>query len=231
MTLQNGDFPEVVAGNGGLVIRWDGNSDDDTPLLVQTAPFYFTAPDKDPANAGWRVHFQPGANQEITGFTIGIYEFEKVPWYDTTKVHEGILALLAIVFLIAPLATLAGYLRDRRTRTSTGKVVSAPQRLVAFLPALIGSLNVAFIGLVGWTLLNAFDPSLNLAAGPPVWLLVILTIPLATASLSVALVVLVVLTWRGQRSTVGWVLVSVFTMLALAFVLYLTQWNLLGYHF
>lgn len=231
VTLQNGDFPEMIADNGGLKIRWDDNSDDDTPRLVQTAPLYFTGPDKDPANPGWRVHFQQGPNQEITGFTFGIYEFEKVPWYDTTKVQEGILALFALVFLIAPLATLAWFLRSRHSRTNSSQVGSPAERLVGFLPALIGLLDLAFLVLVGWTLLHAFDPALNLRVGAPVWLLVILTIPLVTTVLSIALGVLIILTWRGQRSNVGRAALAVFTVLSLVFILYLTHWNLLGYHF
>lgn len=231
VTLQNGDFPRVTAGDGGLRISWGDSPDSQTPLLVQTAPLLFTGPDQDPANPGWRVLFHQGPNQAITGFTVGVYEFDQVPWYDTTMFHLGLLGLFALVFLIAPVATLVWYFRSKRAQTNPSRVFSPSGRLVAFLPALIGLLNLTFLVLVGWTLMNAFDPSLNLAVGPPLWLLALLTVPLVTTVLTVALVVLMLMTWRMRSSNVARTGLAVFTVFALAFILYLTHWNLLGYHF
>lgn len=230
VTLLNGDYPQVIQSDGSLAIRWSGNQDQPTPL-VQTTPFIFTGSYADAGNLPYHVVFRQGPGQEIGQMSIGLDAYEKVRWFETATVQEGLMAFFALAFLVAPIVGFLSLLRRGRGREDRETRRPAADRPVLILPILIGLLNLTFLLLLAWTLLNAFDPRLGLQYGPPTWFLAILTIPILTTMLTLALVPLAALSWRTRGSNTGRILVSLFTLVALGFVPFLMYWNLLGYHY
>jgi hypothetical protein len=119
-----------------------------------------------------------------------------------------------------------GYFISRRT----GKSGSRPflPRLARWLAGGVSALSMLFlIGLL--TILS--NPTVFNWGVPPI-MTVFLAIALLAAVLTIGLVIFTVLAWKNKYwSLAGRLHYTLITLAALAFIWFLNQWNLLGFHY
>jgi CubicO group peptidase (beta-lactamase class C family) len=200
-------------GDGTLALRF---SPGDAPIrLVEVEPNVFQA-----AGSYFPVVFLDGSGT-ASYLTWGTTEYERVRWYETSKVQQRLGLLAALVFLLVALSVpVVGLARRRRW----GQTSLA--RLAGLVAWLVAALNLAFlVGLIT-TLARAYD--IGLEYGMPPVLAGLLVVPVVTTILGAALLVLAVLLWlRRSWSLPGRVAYSAYALMALAFPLFLRYWNLL----
>jgi hypothetical protein len=161
---------------------------------------------------------------DTSGPTTHLYQkrtaYERVPWLQTPPAQLGLLALTVLVFLSAAIAWLVSVVR----RQASGR----------WLSGLVGSMNLLFLG----GLVAIMAPA---ATGGDIWqfffapslpLLLVLSIPLGTVVLTVALTVHTVRDCiGGRRGLFTRLHNSLVIVAAVAFLYFLHTWNLLGYRF
>jgi CubicO group peptidase (beta-lactamase class C family) len=162
----------------------------------------------------------------VTHLMIGLDAFEKLPVYERLPVQVGLAGGFALVFLsgcifwaMALLARGLGASRPAGARLP----LAAP-----VLGLLTAALNLGF--LAGIARAVAQSDYYDFLYGMPRTIVVLLTVPLATAVMAVALVILATRCWTKRRGTlVGRLSLSVAAAAAAGFIPFLRYWNLLGF--
>jgi CubicO group peptidase (beta-lactamase class C family) len=188
---------------------------------VEVEPLYFLRTD-----GKGQAAFRADSQGRIVQLFIGGMVREKVAWYESSEIQQGLLAWFALIFLsgclICPTAWLVRLWRRRP------QPAGPPVGLVVLL---VSGLNLTF--LIGWVL--AFTPVMDLVEldfGVPPAVVIWLVLPLLSTALTGALAILVVPFWRNrQGSPWGRFHCSLVTLSAVLFVPFLMYWNLLGFHY
>jgi CubicO group peptidase (beta-lactamase class C family) len=151
---------------------------------------------------------------------------ERLPWHELVRVQLGVVAAIAAVFvttvMLWPLVLVVG--RTRRGIRGAG----------LFRRGEIVAIAIAALGLMFLIGFGAYlaKPSSPLQYGIPPPLIALFTIPILTVLLTVVLLIEWVRKWKDPaeslRSQLHFSLISV---TAVGYLLWLAEWNLLGYRF
>ena len=148
----------------------------------------------------------------------------RVPWYQAASFHRVVRAACLVLFLSAIFTWPVGWFLGRRRQRARDPFVARAARLCAWALSL---LNVVFVV----ALMRFFDP-VGVLFGLSAGLKAALVLPIVTTVLAVAVVVLAVVAWVKKfwrvRGRVHYTLVAA---AAVAFVLWLNYWNLLGFRY
>ena len=150
---------------------------------------------------------------------LPINGYRKLAWYDTLRVHYGLLAGCLAVFLSALVVWPIGWFVTRRTAASRPRLAG----LARWLAWGVSALYVLFVILFVVSLrdLAQFPTSLTTAA---------LGIALVSTVLTGGMVACTGLAWhRRYWSAIGRAYYTVLTVAALSFIWFLNYWNLLGF--
>jgi CubicO group peptidase (beta-lactamase class C family) len=150
---------------------------------------------------------------------LPIEGYRKLAWYENPRLHYGVLAGCVVLFLSALVCWPIGWLVARRKRAPQPRLAG----LARWLAWGISALYVLFLILftVSITDLSQFPTSLTKAA---------LGLALLATGLTVGMVACAGLAWRRRYwSVIGRAHYTLVTAGGLAFVWFLSQWNLLGF--
>ncbi|GAB4379435.1 MAG: serine hydrolase [Elainellaceae cyanobacterium] len=157
---------------------------------------------------------------------IGAYV--RVPWYETIWAQLGLLGFCALFFLSACIAWLIRPLIQRLQGKSSN--AEHPLGWALRIAGLIGLLNLAF--LIGFPLSLWLMGVWKLAYGMPPIAIALLCLPILATALTLVLPATAISAWvQGRWSLARRWHYSVVTLAALAFIPFLTYWNLLGFQF
>jgi len=147
--------------------------------------------------------------------------FEKVPWYETIDFNLPLLVTCLLVFLSVLPVTLLHWVRSRRR----GKAEPAGARAAYWLIIGIALLNLLFtLGNIIWGEQIVFGISSAYK--------VVLAMGVVSANLTAVTAVYVVLVWKNKYWGVPFrTYYTLVTTVAMAFVWFLNQWNLLGWRY
>jgi CubicO group peptidase (beta-lactamase class C family) len=232
-----GTAPEIVTGypNGTLTLTSQGSA----PLnLVEVAPLVFAQADGATTPDGSYYYiFTTGSNGTYFHLNALPQYFERLPWYATpdgvTNLGYLCLAVFASVALW-PLDEL--YSRWRRWRGAESTAEGGDARLPSVAHWLMGITGVLYwmVFLIPFLLLHVLGfngfvyLSGSLTIPPPIvaWL----SLPLIAIALTVGGLALTILVWtRRYWTTFGKIHYTVVVGAALAFIVWLYYWNLIGF--
>jgi hypothetical protein len=151
---------------------------------------------------------------------------ERMPWHELVRVQLGVVAAMAAVFMTTVLPWPLVLVVGRTRRGIRGAGLFRRGEIVAIAIAALG-----LMFLIGFGAYLA-RPSSPLQYGIPPMLFALFTIPFLSLPLTIVLVVECVRKWRdaadSRRSQLHFSLV---TVVAVGYLLWLAEWNLLGYRF
>jgi CubicO group peptidase (beta-lactamase class C family) len=210
------------AGNGHLVISGFGGP---PANVVEVAPWVFRQ-----VYGSQQVIFHVN-NSSVTMLVgnLPIEAFTKLAWYDTPAFHYLLLLVCLLLFLSALLLWPLGFLRRRLRRKHEGRQRLGASSLIHILTWVVSGLDIIFVA--GLILLIINDPNGIEFSIPPA-LVALLILAMISSFLTIGVISSTVLIWwrhfwsRAQR--IHYTLVA---LAALAFVVELAYWNLLGFHF
>jgi hypothetical protein len=147
--------------------------------------------------------------------------YYKLRWYESAPFHFTLLGLSALLFVVA----LVSGLRNRKAdRTAPGPARWARRNL-----AVLAFLNLVFLAGFAAVLATGLD---DLIFAVPRGLYVVLALPFVGLALTLAALVLAIRVWSGRYWTLGTRLLhSAGVVAAIAFVWFLSFWNLIGFRF
>ena len=206
--------------------------------LVEVAPLVFTPQGNvTPLLQGAHFIFTTGSNGTYFHPDAAPQYYERLPWYATPAGITNLGYLCLAVFLSAaiwPVGALHGRWRRWRGRT-TETMTSTRTRLPSLAHWVIGIVAVLYwlVFLIPFLLVLALGQNIqfllwSLTIPPPIvaWL----TLPLIAIPLTVVGVILAVLAWtRRYWTTFGRIHYTVVVGAALAFIIWLNYWNLIGF--
>jgi CubicO group peptidase (beta-lactamase class C family) len=173
--------------------------------------------------------FRQNERGSITHMFIGDSVFaalEKLAWYETKAFQLTLAIFCALSFVSACLVRLVSWLirRSRKQLSQSTRMT----RLAQFLAVLVSACNLVF--LIGMGLVFFRTDYWQLFFGLPRVAMVLLCIPPITAGLTLGLLLFTVLAWKNKYySLIGRLHYSLITVAAVAFILFLNYWNLLGF--
>ncbi len=181
--------------------------------------------------------FRQDASGDVTYLSRGTVTYQRLRWYETYVAQRRLVILFSFVFaatFVAWLATpLLGRLRRslpllRRLgwRRPAGYVEPPVAQLARAAAGLVALLDMGFLAGAALLITTA-----NLRYGVSTGVRALLVVPIASTTLTVALLAFVFLAWRrGYWGPISRALYTAVVLVALLFVWFLTFWNLLGYH-
>jgi hypothetical protein len=153
--------------------------------------------------------------------------YERAPWYDTKTYFWISYAFIVFVFLSASPVWLVGK-RIRRYRKQPAENSLGARRAIV-LALLTAVLNLFFAVCFAVSLFLLKD---EVVYGVPFVVKALLIIPIVTTVLTAGLVVSAVLAWRHKYwNTAGRLHYSLIVLTCVGFVLWLYQWNWLGFQY
>ena len=213
--------PTVYVKNPG-----DGTLLLETPYgdwpIVEEEPLYFRQIDG-PFHFVFREDAQGRIAYLFTDFTP-MFAFEKLRWYETLSFNMPLLLASLLIFLsMLPVALIRAF-RNRR-RNDDQK--SAPRRAYVAHWIILGIciLNLLFVaGNLLW--------GEQIVFGIPLVYKIVLGLGILSAVLTIAALVYTVLAWKNSYWGIAFrSYYTLVTVVAVAFVWFLNQWNLLGWRF
>jgi cation transport ATPase len=161
-----------------------------------------------------------------------------MPFYESPRLHVGLLAVGGAVLLLSTLAWAAGaaisWWYDRQSRRLYGKTAveresDKPARRARLLASAVAVLALLFVVGMMVVLSNA---SAILGFGASPLLIGVLALPILISVLTVGVLVYAALAWaRGYWGLFGRLQYSLVALSALAFVALFGYYNLLGFQF
>jgi len=206
--------------------------------LVEVAPLVFTPQGNvTPTLQGAHYIFTTGNNGTYFHTDVGTQYSERLPWYAIPAGVTNLGYLCLAVFLSAglwPLSTLHG--RWRRWRGRRTETVPTRTRLPSLAHWVMGIVAILYwlVFLIPFLLVlvlgqwNFFYLISSLTIPPPIvaWL----TLPLIAIALTAVGVVLAAFVWtRRYWTTFGRIHYTFVVGAALAFIIWLSYWNLIGF--
>ncbi|MBV6392474.1 MAG: D-aminopeptidase [Anaerolineales bacterium] len=186
--------------------------------IVEESPLYFR-------QADGSFHMAFGADEQgrivylFTDYTP-MMAFEKLAWYETLGFNLPLLMISLLLFLSMLVVTLIRFFRDRRLVAN-----QKPGRGASALIAWISALNLLFI--VGNMLWGE-----QIVFGIPFAYKLTLGLGVLSALLTAVAVVYAALAWKDRYWSVAFrAYYTLVTVAAVAFVWFLSQWNLLGWRY
>ncbi len=157
--------------------------------------------------------------------TLPVMAFERISFLESPWLHLAVLAAVLLVFL----ATLIGVPLGRLLRRRYGQPAEPPaERRAGWLAFALAAVSLLFVTGIMAIAVNP-EPVL-IKAGGVAWLQLVLSLGVLAALLTAGVVLAAVLAWRRRWFTRwGRIRYSIFAAAALAFVLVLQAWNLLGW--
>ncbi|MDD1720852.1 MAG: beta-lactamase family protein [Euryarchaeota archaeon] len=209
--------------------------------LVEVAPLVFASPDGNTTvGGGYHSIFTTGNgtyfHSDAHSVAVPQY-YERLPWYATPEdiTYLGYLCLAVFASVaIWPLGDLYGRWRRRRHAESTTE--GEHTRLPSLAHWLMGITGVLcwLVFLIPFLLLFALGhvqfEYLTSSITIPLPIIAWLTVPLIAIALTAGGIVLAVLAWRRRYwNTFGRIHYTVVTGAALAFIIWLNYWNMIGF--
>ena len=173
--------------------------------------------------------FREARRGGITHLFLGdvpVFAFERVPWYESQKLHAAIAVFGLLLFAGTVISAPAGLLLRRRLRAPAPKAQSRipwPARAALWSCSLV--LLVFYLGLAA----NVRDP-ISIVFGLEPGLRYLLLLPILAAVLAVASLLCAVWIWRKKRGSASARLA--YSLVVIAFFLSLWQlvvWRLFGH--
>jgi hypothetical protein len=207
------------AGNGALRVSSFPQS-----RFVQVEPLVFRE-ERGTSTIAFREARRGGITHLFLG-EVPVFAFERVPAYESQRLHASIAVVALLLFAGVAVAAPAGALMRRRLRAPAPKPQARlpwPARWVLWSASL--AMLVFYAGLV-WFLRDPKDIVFGLERG----LRYLLLLPFLAAALAVAALLCAVWLWRRKRgdlaSRIGYTLVVVALFLALWQIV---VWRLFGH--
>ena len=201
----------------------DGRLDIGGTLFVEISPLLFQQ-----VGSYERAAFLTDSQGNVTHLSVDQDVLEKVPWYKTAALHQVLLFLFVIVFIVSQF----GWSKERTEFHLTGEDHGVHQAIPTQVRwiRLIGKLNLAF--LISLVIVMIRTKPGVIWYGVPFLYYVVLTIPI----FSLFLLILVLYSTFRSRKRLNWPKSYRFRFCAVVaanvlFFLYLNYWNLLGYRF
>lgn len=190
----------------------------ETAQYVEVAPGVFRKTDRDE-----KLAFTTTYDGEVNG-VVGFFAFMpfyKLAWYETSSFHMVLVGLAVLFFVIAIIAMLRNWKRDRALERNG--------RLARRNLGLLGIVNILLLLLLVVSFSGGID---KLMFELPATLTAALTLSFVTVLLTLAALVLLFFVWR-DRHFGRWsrIFHTAGVVLAVAFVWFLNHWNLIGYQF
>ncbi len=215
---------------GGLSQQYDVTANPNGTIsiagrtFVEVQPRYF-----EELNGTMRLVFSENADSRIQYLFVGSDpeggSLAKAEWHQTMGFHLALLAVCLLTFLSALVAWPASWLLNRRKSKPTNRM----QSLAKWAAAMGCVLDIGFI--IGFLLLLTMAYN-DMAYGVPLALLIVLTIPIIAALLTIASLCFTALAWyRHYWSLPGRIHYTIVTIALVAYLWFLYFWNLLGYKF
>lgn len=192
--------------------------------FVEVEPLYFRQVD-----GPFSIVFREDGQGRITHMFTNIipqWAYEKLNWYETAGFNMALLLACVLIFLtMIPVATIR-FVRDRRL-SSDRDPVSRGARAAYGIILGISVLNLLFVaGTVLW-----IDPVVP-RFGVSLFYRIVLGLGVLSAALTAGALLYTVLAWLNNYwGLAGRVYYTLVTVAAVAFVWFLTYWNLLGWQF
>jgi CubicO group peptidase (beta-lactamase class C family) len=170
-----------------------------------------------------RIVFLEDPTGQVTGMTVenlSVMEFLKTPWYGNPLLHQLLLLVCLLIFLIGLVSWPRRLWADRRALAP-----SAPRsaRLALWAGFIMAFLNLVFI--VGTAII--FMQLMSAPVAIPPGLKVLMWLPVLTAVLALAMLVFCALAWRGRWWKAGTRFFYTLGALAgLGFIAFVAYWNL-----
>jgi len=154
---------------------------------------------------------------------------EKMAWYETPELHMPLLMITVLVFVSFLIAAPISAIRNRR-RGGDAKPQPGPARSARWLAVGVSGLLVLFTA--GLFIYMGGLQWYTIMFGVPLFLKVLLVLPVLAALLTVGVLVFTVLAWKyGYWGIAGRVHYTLVTVAALTFLWSLNFLNLLGWQF
>jgi hypothetical protein len=175
------------------------------------------------------IAFHQDDHGQIDRLFVGRYVLEKLQWWETAVVQKALFAFFGCVFGCAVLAGLVAWIRKGRGMSAA--LVDKKDKAVARLrrwTAGVAAANLFFLGGMFLAFLN----KVAMAFGLPLYVWLLLCIPLITTAATLAILWQVSLAWSDRAGTASSrAFYSLVAFAAVAFVPFLAYWNLLGFHY
>ena len=220
-------------GNGQIDV---GYPDGSTVRLNRVGPLTFA---NEFEGVIYRWAFLAGPDGGVTHFLIGNDVYSRVAWYDTRLIQLGIAVTFVLLFL-AGLGTGLISLRARRKQWPADSLAPSTRspglvRLARVLAGALYGLNLLFSVAMAAILVSAtatqdLDYSW-ISYGLPWFVYAILSLPLVTTALAIGMIASTVVAMRIytlRRSEYRYAAIAILAQLA--FIPYLVNWNLFGFH-
>jgi hypothetical protein len=210
---------EVLPGENGAVILLNPNVG--ALNYVPAGPLLFRR-----EGAEEEIAFRQDDHGQIDRLFVGRYALEKLSWYERAVVQKALFVFFGCVFGCAVLGGLVAWIRKGRRAAHS----AADQRLdkLRYWAGAVAAANLFF--LAGMFL--AFLNKVAMAFGLPVYVWLLLCIPLITTAATLVILWQVWAAWRSRAGTsASRAFYSLVAFAAVAFVPFLAYWNLLGFHY
>jgi CubicO group peptidase (beta-lactamase class C family) len=209
------------AADGGVILL---NPNIGLTAYAPAGPFLFRR-----EGGEGEIAFHLDDNGQTDRLFVGRYVLEKLPWYETAAVQKALFVFFGCIFGCAVLAGLVAWIR--KGRGTSAALNDKDDRAVASLrrwTAGVAAANLFF--LAGMFL--AFLNKVAMAFGLPLYVWLLLCIPLITTAATLVILWQVWTAWRNRAGTASSrAFYSLVAFAAVAFVPFLAYWNLLGFHY
>lgn len=206
-------------GDGTLLVTLEGFEF----RVVEVEPLYFRQVDG-PLSVAFREDDRGRITHMFTGM-MPQYATVKLNWYETPRFNMALLLACLLIFLSMIPVSLIHLIRDRRPGSNRNAASRGP-RAAYWIILGISILNILVVVGTVWGMFSM--P--NELIGPPLPTKILLALAVFSAGLTVGALVYTVLAWAssywGIATRVYYTLV---TVAAVAFVVFLDHWNMLGW--
>src|SRR6202046_1741686 len=175
------------------------------------------------------IAFHQDERGQIDRIFVGRYVLEKLPWWETAAVQKALFVFFGCIFGAAVLVGLVAWIRKGRGTSAAldNKNDRAVSKLRGWCAAVAGA-NLFF--LAGMFL--AFLNKVAMAFGLPLYVWLLLCIPLITTAATVVILWQLGTAWRNRAGAASSrAFYSLVAFAAVAFIPFLAYWNLLGFHY
>ncbi len=211
-----GDLGVEATANDSLMLSvWGERAE-----IVEVEPLLFRPVGDKLFGSVSTIAFEENEDGEITHLhPMPAFSFEKIKWYETVRFHLAVLVVCLLIFVIRIFRAWTG--RKRAPERTT--IERWSHRVATGLSVL----NVLFLGWLLVMLIEVMETYLF-----PNSIYTALTLPVLTAFLTIALLMLVITRWvKKDGALKSRISASLFCGTAVAFVWFLNYWNLLGWNY